>query len=154
QAGLVILPVILRACAWREVDWLARMQVRPKGGRPLTRGDENQFDQDCSELATELINIINGPLGASEVPNLSSELFPRGLRLLDFRPDRRLVIGSIDHEEIWSIRSLKRLAFFIAPALFICWLQGELIPGFIIIGLTICLWYFIHRWGQVITINI
>ena len=32
--GLVIFPVIARACAWRAVDWLQSMTVWPKNGVP------------------------------------------------------------------------------------------------------------------------
>lgn len=156
QDGLVIVPIILRPCAWKEVDWLARMQVRPKAGRPLSSGNEHQIDQDCSELAKELNDIIGSLL--TEVPNipLSNELFPQGLRLLEFLPDRRLVIGSIDQEDFFAIENLARLVGCVGLAYFMCWLfgGGYAIVYAIVIGLTISWWYLTHRWGQVVTIDI
>ena len=37
--GLHIYPIIVRPCAWKAVKWLSRIQVRPKDGRALVRGD-------------------------------------------------------------------------------------------------------------------
>jgi hypothetical protein len=55
---MVMVPVIVRPCPWKEVAWLARMQIRPKGARPVSSGDANQIDQDFSEIATEVLEII------------------------------------------------------------------------------------------------
>ena len=64
QDGMVMVPVIVRPCAWKEVTWLERMQVRPRGARPISSGDANQIDQDFSEIATEVIEIIRrSPVG-------------------------------------------------------------------------------------------
>jgi hypothetical protein len=35
EQGLRIFPIIIRPCPWQAVDWLARLQVRPKDGKPL-----------------------------------------------------------------------------------------------------------------------
>jgi len=58
QDGMVMVPVIVRPCTWKEVAWLARMQIRPRGARPISSGDANQIDQDFSEIATEVLEII------------------------------------------------------------------------------------------------
>ena len=64
QDGMVMIPVIVRPCAWKEVAWLARMQIRPRGARPISSGDKHQVDQDLSEIATEVIEIIRrSPVG-------------------------------------------------------------------------------------------
>ncbi|MCB9109150.1 MAG: toll/interleukin-1 receptor domain-containing protein [Anaerolineales bacterium] len=31
KEGIRIYPIILKPCAWQRVEWLARIQVRPKG---------------------------------------------------------------------------------------------------------------------------
>ena len=33
--GLIVVPIIAKACAWRKVAWLSQLQVRPTDGRPI-----------------------------------------------------------------------------------------------------------------------
>lgn len=35
REGLVVIPIIAKACAWRAVNWLKTMNVSPRGGRPV-----------------------------------------------------------------------------------------------------------------------
>jgi predicted ATPase len=57
--GMRIFPVIIKPCAWSRVDWLARLQVRPRGGRPLSEGNEHQIDVDLSTISLEIVDIIS-----------------------------------------------------------------------------------------------
>ena len=59
EEGLRVFPVIVRPCAWLRVKWLARMQARPKNGRPLSAGDEYQIDADLAAIAEEIATIID-----------------------------------------------------------------------------------------------
>jgi hypothetical protein len=52
--GMSALPLIVRPCAWRLEDDLAKLQARPIDGRPLSLGSESQIDQDLSSFAYEL----------------------------------------------------------------------------------------------------
>ena len=36
QDGMRLFPIIIRPCAWQHIRWLARLQVRPKDGVPLS----------------------------------------------------------------------------------------------------------------------
>lgn len=54
KAGMSVLPLIARPCAWRLEPELAKLQARPVDGRPLSSGSEAQIDQDLSALAYEL----------------------------------------------------------------------------------------------------
>ena len=56
--GLRIFPVIIRPCAWKHVKWLARMNLRPKGGKTISSGDEHQIDADLATIADEVAGII------------------------------------------------------------------------------------------------
>jgi tetratricopeptide (TPR) repeat protein len=58
KEGLRVFPVIVKPCAWKRVKWLARMQVRPKDGRPLSAGDEHQIDADLSAIAEEIADMM------------------------------------------------------------------------------------------------
>jgi hypothetical protein len=47
--GLTVFPVIARACAWKRVKWLAKMNVRPKNGRPVWGDAGIHVDEDLTE---------------------------------------------------------------------------------------------------------
>ncbi|MGR7026203.1 toll/interleukin-1 receptor domain-containing protein [Geodermatophilus sp. URMC 62] len=57
--GLVILPLIVRACAWRLVEELRQLLVRPTDGRPLAVGSDAQIDLDLAAFAYELAARVN-----------------------------------------------------------------------------------------------
>jgi hypothetical protein len=52
--GMDALPLIVRPCAWRLEDELARLQARPINGRPLSLGSESQIDDELSSFTYEL----------------------------------------------------------------------------------------------------
>jgi hypothetical protein len=56
--GLTIIPVIARACAWRKVRWLRRMQVRPKNGRPIWRNGGKRVDTELAAITNEVADIV------------------------------------------------------------------------------------------------
>jgi hypothetical protein len=60
SGGLTVIPVIARACAWKRVEWLARMNVRPKNGRPIW-GEEGsgRVDEDLTIIAEEVAAILD-----------------------------------------------------------------------------------------------
>jgi len=58
KEGVRVIPLIVKPCAWTQVKWLAPIQGRPKDGRPLSGGNENQIDTDLAALANEIASII------------------------------------------------------------------------------------------------
>ncbi len=56
--GLLIFPVIAKACAWRNVDWLAKMNIRPRNGRPIWSDRGSHVDEDLAAIAEEVADII------------------------------------------------------------------------------------------------
>lgn len=101
KEGLRIFPVIVKPCAWQHVQWLARMQARPKDGREISGGSEHQIDTDMTAIANEIIYIIRyapkvptgkglAPLSPEKIslgklPSTNPELFGREkeLKMLD-----------------------------------------------------------------------
>jgi hypothetical protein len=59
--GLDIFAVIATACAWRMVDWLGNVQIRPKNGRPVWSEGGSHVDEDLAEIALEVAAIIRKP---------------------------------------------------------------------------------------------
>jgi tetratricopeptide (TPR) repeat protein len=58
--GLTVFPVITKACAWKTVDWLARMNVKPKNGRPVWSDAGAHADEDLATIAEEVAAIVKG----------------------------------------------------------------------------------------------
>jgi CheY-like chemotaxis protein len=58
REGLVVFPVIARACAWRTVDWLRQMDVRPKNGIPVWNNEGTHVDEDLSLIAEDILKVI------------------------------------------------------------------------------------------------
>lgn len=57
REGLQVLPVIARDCAWQEIKWLAEMNVRPKNGDPIWKG-QSYDEEKLARLAREVARLI------------------------------------------------------------------------------------------------
>src|SRR4030095_11608412 len=58
QEGLPIVPILVTPCSWRQVPWLARMQLRPIDARPLSAGNDHQIETDLTAIAEEIADLI------------------------------------------------------------------------------------------------
>lgn len=58
ETGLVIVPVIAKACAWQRVDWLARLVRHPERIRPIWRGPNSPVDETLAILANYVAKIV------------------------------------------------------------------------------------------------
>lgn len=56
--GVHILPVIVRASTWKQVPWLAAMQVRPRDGKPLASFKADQRDREMVKIAEEVLELV------------------------------------------------------------------------------------------------
>jgi len=101
KEGLRIFPVIVKPCDWQAVDWLARIQARPKDGRPLSAGNEHQIEEDLAAIAREIRELFEraglprekrefvplppDKISLAKLPSTSPDLFGRRkeLALLD-----------------------------------------------------------------------
>ena len=101
KEGLKIFPVIIRPCAWKQVKWLSRMNLRPRDGKPLIGGNEFQTETDLTAIAEEIAGIIGHAaviskegkymplppekISLSKLPSTNPEIFGREkeLKLLD-----------------------------------------------------------------------
>jgi hypothetical protein len=86
RGGLHVIPIIVRPCAWRAIDWLAQMQLRPQDGKPLNRGGSAHADSDLTDIALEVRALMSGAptssIASSVRPsqaNRSPEPRPKGL---------------------------------------------------------------------------
>ena len=58
KEGLRIFPVITRPCAWKQVGWLKKMNLRPEDGKALSGGSDFEIDTDMAAIADEIAGII------------------------------------------------------------------------------------------------
>ncbi len=54
RAGLKVIPIIAKPCAWNNIDWLAKMNVRPKNASPVWRDRGRHADQELNRIINEI----------------------------------------------------------------------------------------------------
>lgn len=74
KEGLRIFPVIMRPCAWDEVEWLARMQVRLMDGEPLSAGNDHQIETELTAIAKEVARISDTEIERQALNELQPNL--------------------------------------------------------------------------------
>ena len=60
QGGMVIYPLLVRACPWQEVAWLARLQIRPPDAKPVASLRGANREECLANVAREVASIIRG----------------------------------------------------------------------------------------------
>ncbi len=58
KEGLRVFPIIVTPCPWQRVEWLAKIQVRPKDGKPLASGSEYDVDEILANIALEIDELL------------------------------------------------------------------------------------------------
>lgn len=96
---LRLYPIIIKPCNWRAVEWLKKMNLRPKDGRPLglTKNKElteTQIDLDLTEIAEEIDVLIRKMMPSassamdSPQPAAPAESAPRYVRVPTLPPPK------------------------------------------------------------------
>jgi tetratricopeptide (TPR) repeat protein len=67
--GLRIFPIVVEPCDWEAVEWLKRMQLRPKNAKPLSGGNRHQVNTKLAAIAKEIRLLISQPTGATPSPS-------------------------------------------------------------------------------------
>jgi len=57
--GLRVFPILVSPAAWHRVKWLAKMEIRPKGGIYVSDGSKNQQEKMFAAIADEVAEIIS-----------------------------------------------------------------------------------------------
>src|SRR5262245_24843302 len=68
QEGFPIFPILVRPCAWEYVPWLAKMQIRPKHGVPLSAGNEHQIEENLAAIVREIKTILEKTAASAAYP--------------------------------------------------------------------------------------
>jgi tetratricopeptide (TPR) repeat protein len=67
---IIVFPVILEPCSWQAVHWLKQMQIFPKDGIPLAKGEEVEIKKNLALLAEKVNQLLQDTAGeeADEIP--------------------------------------------------------------------------------------
>ena len=57
KGGMTVYPLLVKACPWQEVSWLARLEVRPREARPLASYRAAKADELLVEVAREISSL-------------------------------------------------------------------------------------------------
>ncbi|MCH8293928.1 TIR domain-containing protein, partial [Candidatus Poribacteria bacterium] len=89
--GVTVFPVIAKACAWKRVSWLAKMNVRPKNGIPVWGDNGSHVDEDLAAITEEVADIIEADLRAQlkgvEAARNYAEIVEFSEHILKLNPD-------------------------------------------------------------------
>jgi len=58
KAGMLIYPLLLRPCAWEEVTWLSRMQIRPPGAKAISMLRGASREQALADVARDIATLL------------------------------------------------------------------------------------------------
>ncbi len=58
RGALTIVPVIVHSCPWQSVAWLASLEVRPRGGEPLSSYRGDRVDRELTTIAEEIRDLL------------------------------------------------------------------------------------------------
>ncbi len=58
KEGLRVIPIIIKPCAWKTVQWLKSIQLLPKDGEPLSTKKDHEIDAVLAKLAEDIAALI------------------------------------------------------------------------------------------------
>jgi len=61
QAGMHLVPVLIRDCAWEAVPWLERLQMLPRDAKPVAELPESQIVRALADVAREVLQLVARP---------------------------------------------------------------------------------------------
>jgi tetratricopeptide (TPR) repeat protein len=68
KEGLKVIPIIIKPCAWKTVDWLKSIQLLPRDGVPLSTKKDHEIDAVLAKLAEDIAVLIK-PIPKKEKEN-------------------------------------------------------------------------------------
>ena len=90
--GVRVVPIIARVCPWNLHDWLQRLQVLPKGGKPIWPARKDAVDKLLNEIAVTIgglmIREAKEPPSTKDIPPVAE---PR-----DAAEHVRAIAGGLD----------------------------------------------------------
>jgi len=63
--NLTIVPIIARPCAWQEIDWIEKINVKPRNGNPVWRDGGKYADDELATIVRDIARTIRSKLSIS-----------------------------------------------------------------------------------------
>ncbi len=60
--GMLLLPVLIRQCAWKEIDWLKAIQMLPRDGKSVAKDFKDDWDTPFTEVALQVNEFLEKPI--------------------------------------------------------------------------------------------
>ena len=99
---LPILPLIARPCAWRDVGWLSRLNVKPKNGSPIWRQNGIYADEELAEISALVVRMLRKKMAVHGNPSRTAMLLEEPETIVvpqgDFLLGRHRAHGALAHE--------------------------------------------------------
>lgn len=72
--GMTVFPIICEDCLWQEVPWLAKLQARPRDGKPLQSYRGSRLNSELVKIVKEVLEIARDGLRLHEAakPEIST----------------------------------------------------------------------------------
>ena len=58
EQRIIVYPIIIKECPWEKIDWLSRLQVRPKDGKALASYNGHHKDKVLKGIALEIMTLL------------------------------------------------------------------------------------------------
>ena len=59
--GMILIPVLLRPCAWKAVSWLSAIQMIPQDGKAIARDFQDDWEAVFAGVAERIFEILEDP---------------------------------------------------------------------------------------------
>jgi uncharacterized protein YjbI with pentapeptide repeats len=97
KENIKIIPVIIKGCTWKKIDWLRKLNVKPKDGIPLSSLDHETRDIIWASVAEDIASIMGELVPGNHLDSLMLKVL--GKQRKDFF-DKNLYIDINGEERI------------------------------------------------------
>ncbi len=70
KEGVRLIPIVLHSCMWKEVPWLAKLQMRPRDGTPLASFHGDRVDKELVAITGEVLKHLQRSNSGEEAPRI------------------------------------------------------------------------------------
>jgi hypothetical protein len=109
-SGLLLFPILAKACAWQAVSWLKQIQLVPRDNKPVWRSGGRYVDEELTAIALEVLAAVDRPDKLPEARLIIDEaraevqtIYKRILKDADAQKAERETISKALQEKIFKL---------------------------------------------------
>ncbi len=61
SGGMLLIPILVRPCPWKVVDWLKALQMIPRDGKSVSKDYKENWDEVFAEVAEQIFAAVDSP---------------------------------------------------------------------------------------------